>query len=140
MRAQGRSRRWARASRIWRRAIASCSRGRPRAARARVAGAALRGNASGRRPPRAGCCARIAGASEIRAIDLDPRKLEQATRFGATHVEPGAVDFVFDVVARRSTVEQGLGLLGSGGTFVLIGLSPGGETVELDLPRLFAKK
>ncbi len=30
--------------------------------------------------------------------------------------------------------------LSSGGTFVLIGLSPGGETVELDLPRLFAKR
>jgi Zn-dependent alcohol dehydrogenase len=84
--------------------------------------------------------ARIAGASEIRAIDLDDRKLEQATRFGATHTEPGPVDFVFDVVARRSTVEQGLGLLSSGGTFVLIGLSPGGETVELDLPQLFAKR
>ncbi len=28
--------------------------------------------------------ARIAGASEIRAIDLDERKLEQALRFGAT--------------------------------------------------------
>jgi S-(hydroxymethyl)mycothiol dehydrogenase len=84
--------------------------------------------------------ARIAGASEIRAIDLDPRKLEQATRFGATHAEAGPVDFVFDVVARRSTVEQGLGLLSSGGTLVLIGLSPGGETVEVDLPRLFAKR
>jgi len=84
--------------------------------------------------------ARIAGAAEIRAIDLDERKLEQATRFGATHTEPGPVDFVFDVVGRRSTVEQGLGLLSSGGTFVLIGLSPGGETVEIDLPRLFQKR
>ena len=84
--------------------------------------------------------ARIAGASEIRAIDLDERKLEQAQRFGATHTGPGPVDFVFDVVGRRSTFEQGLGLLSSAGTFVLIGLSPSGETVELDLPRLFAKK
>jgi S-(hydroxymethyl)mycothiol dehydrogenase len=84
--------------------------------------------------------ARIAGAFEIRAIDLDERKLEQAKRFGATHTEPGPVDFVFDVVARRSTVEQGIGLLSSGGTFVLIGLSPGGETVELSLPQLFAKR
>jgi Zn-dependent alcohol dehydrogenase len=82
----------------------------------------------------------IAGASEIRAIDLDEQKLAQATRFGATHTEPGPVDFVFDVVGRRSTVELGLGLLSSGGTFVLIGLSPGGETVELDLPRLFQKR
>jgi Zn-dependent alcohol dehydrogenase len=82
----------------------------------------------------------IAGASEIRAIDLDERKLAQAMRFGATHTERGPVDFVFDVVGRRSTVELGLGLLSSGGTFVLIGLSPGGETVELDLPRLFQKR
>lgn len=84
--------------------------------------------------------ARIAGASEIRAIDLDPRKLEQARRFGATHVEPGPVDFVFDVVGRRSTFEQGLSLLASGGTYVLVGLSPAGERAQLGLPELFAKR
>ncbi|MBA3843195.1 MAG: alcohol dehydrogenase catalytic domain-containing protein [Actinobacteria bacterium] len=84
--------------------------------------------------------ARIAGASEIRAIDLDQRKLATATQFGATHTEPGPVDFVFDVVGRRSTFEQGISLLASGGTFVLVGLSPGGETVELELPKLFAKR
>jgi S-(hydroxymethyl)mycothiol dehydrogenase len=84
--------------------------------------------------------ARIAGASEIRAIDLDERKLEQATRFGATHTEPGTVDFVFDVVGRAATFEQALGMIGSGGTVVLIGLSPAGEKVELDLPGLFGKR
>ncbi len=84
--------------------------------------------------------ARIAGASEIRAIDLDERKLEQALRFGATHTEPGRVDFAFDVVGRRSTFEQALGLIATGGTVVLIGLSPDGERVELDLPRLFGRR
>jgi Zn-dependent alcohol dehydrogenase len=84
--------------------------------------------------------ARIAGASEIRALDLDPRKREQAQLFGATTAEPGPVDFVFDVVGRRSTVEQGLSLLVSGGTYVLVGLSPAGERAELDLPGLFAKR
>jgi Zn-dependent alcohol dehydrogenase len=84
--------------------------------------------------------ARIAGASEIRALDLDPRKREQARMFGATADEPGPVDFVFDVVGRRSTVEQGLSLLVSGGTYVLVGLSPAGERAELDLPGLFAKR
>jgi len=84
--------------------------------------------------------ARIARASEIRAIDLDPRKLEQARRFGATHVEPGPVDFVFDVVALGSTFEQGLSLLQRGGTYVLIGLSPSGQRAEIDLPALFAKR
>jgi S-(hydroxymethyl)mycothiol dehydrogenase len=84
--------------------------------------------------------ARIAGAAEIRALDVDERKLAQATRFGATHTEPGRVDFAFDVVGRRSTFEQALGLIVAGGTVVLIGLSPAGEKVELDLPKLFAKR
>jgi Zn-dependent alcohol dehydrogenase len=84
--------------------------------------------------------ARIAGASEIRAIDLDARKLEQATRFGATHTEAGRVDFVFDVVGRRQTFTQALGLIATGGTIVLIGLSPSGEKAEIDLPALFARR
>jgi Zn-dependent alcohol dehydrogenase len=84
--------------------------------------------------------ARIAGASEIRAIDLDEGKLEQAMRFGATHTDPGPVDFVFDVVGRTATFEQALGMIASGGTVVLIGLSPGGEQVTIDLPGLFGKR
>ena len=84
--------------------------------------------------------ARLAGAAEIRAIDLDERKLEQAVRFGATHTEPGRVDFVFDVVGRRATFQQALSLLRTGGTLVLIGLSPAGETAEVDLPALFGRR
>jgi Zn-dependent alcohol dehydrogenase len=84
--------------------------------------------------------ARLAGAAEIRALDLDERKLEQARRFGATDVGEGPVDFAFDVVGRRSTFELGLSLLAGGGTLTLIGLSPSGETAQLDLPRLFAKR
>ena len=84
--------------------------------------------------------ARLAGASEIRAIDIDERKQEQALRFGATHTGEGPVDFAFDVVGRRSTFELALRLLAGGGTAVLIGLSPGGETAEIDLPRFFAKR
>ena len=84
--------------------------------------------------------ARLAGASVIRAIDLDERKLEHARRLGATDVGEGPVDFAFDVVGRRSTFELGLSLLATGGTLVLIGLSPAGETATLDLPGLFAKR
>lgn len=84
--------------------------------------------------------ARIAGAAEIRAIDLDERKLEHAKHFGATHTEPGPVDFVFDVVGRSSTFEQALGMIATGGTVVLIGLSPAGEQATIDLPGLFGKR
>jgi Zn-dependent alcohol dehydrogenase len=84
--------------------------------------------------------ARIAGASEIRAIDLDERKLAQAKRFGATHTEPGPVDYVFDVVARKGTFESALAMIATGGTVVVIGLSPAGEKAEVDLPKLFARR
>jgi Zn-dependent alcohol dehydrogenase len=84
--------------------------------------------------------ARIAGASEIRALDLDPRKAEAALGFGATSTEPGPSDFVFDVVARRQTFEQALELIATGGTVVLIGLSPAGETAQVSLPHLFARR
>jgi Zn-dependent alcohol dehydrogenase len=84
--------------------------------------------------------ARIAGASEIRVLDLDERKVEQARQFGATDASTGPVDFVFDVVGRRETFELGVSLLASGGTLVLIGLSPEGERVEVDLPDLFGRR
>jgi Zn-dependent alcohol dehydrogenase len=84
--------------------------------------------------------ARIAGASEIRAIDVDERKLEQAMRFGATHTGEGPVDFAFDVVGRGSTFELALSLLAGGGTVVLIGLSPAGETATIELPSFFTKR
>jgi S-(hydroxymethyl)mycothiol dehydrogenase len=75
--------------------------------------------------------ARIAGADEIYAIDLDVRKLEEATRFGATHTGEGErLDFVFDVVGRPETVALGIRMLGHAGTLVYIGLpQPGAEAV-----------
>jgi Zn-dependent alcohol dehydrogenase len=84
--------------------------------------------------------ARIAGAAEIRVIDLDERKVEQARSFGATDASTRPVDFVFDAVGGRGTFELGLSLLGSGGTLVLIGLSPAGERAELGLPELFNQR
>jgi Zn-dependent alcohol dehydrogenase len=84
--------------------------------------------------------ARIAGASVIRAIDLDERKLDEARRFGATDTGAGPVDFAFDVVGRRETFELALSLLVSGGTAVLVGIPASGERAEVDLVRLFDKR
>ena len=84
--------------------------------------------------------ARLAGAAEIRALDLDPAKRVRALAFGATHTEPGPVDYAFDVVGLGATFEQALSLLDGGGTAVLIGLSPAGETATIDLPKLFRKR
>jgi S-(hydroxymethyl)mycothiol dehydrogenase len=85
--------------------------------------------------------ARIAGAEEIYALDLDERKLEAARRFGATHTGPGErLDFVFDVVGRPETVAQGLDMLGHAGTLVYIGLPQPGATAAVDLGTLFDRR
>jgi S-(hydroxymethyl)mycothiol dehydrogenase len=85
--------------------------------------------------------ARIAGAQEIYALDLDDRKLEAAGRFGATHTGPGErLDFVFDVVGRPETVAQGLQMLGHAGTLVYIGLPQPGAVASVDLGALFDRR
>jgi len=85
--------------------------------------------------------ARIAGASEIYAIDLNERKVELARSFGATHGGPGErLDFVFDVVGRPETVAQGLELLGHASTLVYIGLPQPDSAVPVELEPLFDKR
>jgi S-(hydroxymethyl)mycothiol dehydrogenase len=85
--------------------------------------------------------ARLAGAAEIYAIDLEGRKLEAAQRFGATHTGPSTrLDFVFDVVGRPETVAQGLDMLGHAGTLVYIGLPQPGATAALDLNATFDRR
>ena len=83
--------------------------------------------------------ARLAGAAEIYAIDLNERKVETALGFGATHAGPGErLDFLFDVVGRPETVAQGLELLGHAGTLVYIGLPEAGAAATLELEPFFA--
>jgi S-(hydroxymethyl)mycothiol dehydrogenase len=85
--------------------------------------------------------ARIAGAEEIYAIDLDERKLEAARRFGATHTGPGErLDFVFDVVGRPETLAQGLDMLGHAGTLIYVGLPLPGATAAIDLGTFFDRR
>jgi S-(hydroxymethyl)glutathione dehydrogenase / alcohol dehydrogenase len=82
--------------------------------------------------------ARIAGASRIVVIDIQPKRLEAARRFGATDVidstktSPveavrdllrGGADHVFDFVGLKVVAEQGLAMLGVGGGLYLVGVS-----------------
>ena len=85
--------------------------------------------------------ARIAGAEEIYAVDIDPRKLDAALQFGATHTGPGEkLDFVFDVVGAPQTVAQGVEMLGHAGTLVYIGLPRPGATAAIDLGDVFDRR
>ena len=91
--------------------------------------------------------ARLAGASAIVAVDVNPAKLEVARRVGATAVVdasagdpveqlraavPEGLDFVFDAIGRIETTEQAIAALGLGGAAVVVGLPPTGRTARFD--------
>jgi S-(hydroxymethyl)glutathione dehydrogenase / alcohol dehydrogenase len=89
--------------------------------------------------------ARIAGATQIIAIDLSPGKLELAKAFGATHtvtggadsvaeileLSGGGVDYAFEVIGLTSTIRDAFLMLRKGGTVVLIGIPKMGSEVSL---------
>ena len=101
--------------------------------------------------------ARLAGADRIIAVDVAPQKLEWARQFGATAVvdarsgDPveatraaagGPLDYAFEAVGLPATVLQAVGMVGYGGTVVVVGVPATDATVTLPLGRdgLFYKK
>ena len=97
--------------------------------------------------------ARLAGATTIIAVDIDPKKLEWAKQFGATHtVNPKEVDavaaikaitggfganYTFEAVGKAQTLEQALWSRDLAGTCVFIGVPGPGPTINLELQRFF---
>jgi S-(hydroxymethyl)glutathione dehydrogenase/alcohol dehydrogenase len=89
--------------------------------------------------------ARLAGASRIVAVDLNPAKLDRAVAFGATDVVDGSsvdsveavldltggVDHAFEVVGLGRAVEQAFAMTGVRGTTTVVGVPRAGETVTL---------
>jgi len=88
---------------------------------------------------------RIAGAGRIVAVDMQPWKLDLAKSLGATDVvdaskgDPvaqvmeatgGGVDYAFECIGLKATVEQAIGMAKRGGTAVLVGVVPLGQTAE----------
>jgi S-(hydroxymethyl)glutathione dehydrogenase / alcohol dehydrogenase len=92
--------------------------------------------------------ARLAGAATIIAVDVSAEKLEAALRFGATHIvdsqAQGAVesvreatgglgaDYVFEAIGREATVQQAWDVARAGGTVVVVGMIPKGQTLTID--------
>ena len=97
--------------------------------------------------------AKLAGATTIIAVDIDPQKLEWAKQFGATHtVNPkdgdpiaaikaitggNGVNYSFEAVGIPQTLEQALFSRDLAGTCVFIGVPGPGLTLELDMQRFF---
>lgn len=97
--------------------------------------------------------AQIAGATKIIAVDIDPKKLEWAKDFGATHfVNSSEVDAVeeikrltdgngvnhsFEAVGISQTLEQALFCRDLAGTCVLIGVPGPGPRLDIDIQQFF---
>ncbi len=98
---------------------------------------------------------RLAGAAKIIAVDTDPRKLEQARGFGATHVvnarEADVVeaiteltggfgaDVVIDAVGRPETWKQAFYARDLAGTVVLVGVPTPDMRIEMPLLDFFGR-
>jgi S-(hydroxymethyl)mycothiol dehydrogenase len=94
--------------------------------------------------------ARLAGARTIIAVDIDPRKLEWAIQFGATHVinsreaDPvdgireltggNGADVVIEAIGRPETYQQAFYARDLAGTVVLVGVPT--PEMQIDLPLL----
>jgi len=96
--------------------------------------------------------AKIAGATTIIAVDIDPKKLEWAKEFGATHtvnasqVDPveaikeitkNGVNHSFEAVGIEQTLKQALFCRDLAGTCVLIGVPGPGPRLDIDIQQFF---
>lgn len=91
----------------------------------------------------------IAGAERIIAVDVNARKLELAATFGATdgidatsqdavaairELTAGrGVDYAFEAIGRKESIEQAYASLRKGGTCVVIGIGSRKESVSLNV-------
>jgi S-(hydroxymethyl)glutathione dehydrogenase/alcohol dehydrogenase len=90
-----------------------------------------------------GC--RMAGANRIIAVDALPWKLELAAKVGATdtvngkdtdaveavqELTSGGVDYAFEAIGIKQTIEQAYAMARRGGAAVMVGVVPAGTNVE----------
>ena len=97
----------------------------------------------------------LAGASTVIAVDIDQRKLDWATEFGATHTVNSdetdpveairdltggfGADVVIDAVGRPETYEQAFYARDLAGTVVLVGVPSPDMRLELPLLDVFGR-
>jgi S-(hydroxymethyl)glutathione dehydrogenase/alcohol dehydrogenase len=96
--------------------------------------------------------ARIAGAAEIVAVDLNPGKLEATKKFGASHVATPedlpalsaeltggeGFDYAFEVVGRSEVIRSAYDNTRRGGTCVVVGAGSAEDMVSFSALELFA--
>ena len=99
--------------------------------------------------------ARLAGAAKVIAVDLDPRKLDAAKEFGATHVvdasstdpveairsltDGNGADVVIEAVGNPSVFEQAFNARDLAGTLVQVGVPDPAMRIELPMIEFFGR-
>jgi S-(hydroxymethyl)glutathione dehydrogenase / alcohol dehydrogenase len=92
--------------------------------------------------------ARVAGAATIVAVDVNPDKLQAAERLGATVLVDAqaedpveavraatrglGVDYAFEAIGREQAVNQAWDAARAGGTVVVVGMIPKGQSLTID--------
>jgi S-(hydroxymethyl)glutathione dehydrogenase / alcohol dehydrogenase len=91
--------------------------------------------------------ARMAGASRIVAVDVQPQKTALALTLGATdaidasstdpvaalrEILPDGADYAFDAIGKIATTEQAIAMLGMGGAAVVVGLPEAGAKASFE--------
>ena len=98
---------------------------------------------------------RLAGAHTVIAVDIDPRKLEWAKQFGATHTidssttdpveairnltDGNGVNVAIEAVGRPETFEQAFYARDHAGTVVLVGVPSPDMKIELPMIEIFGR-
>jgi S-(hydroxymethyl)mycothiol dehydrogenase len=99
--------------------------------------------------------ARLAGAAKVIAVDLDPRKLDAAREFGATHVVDASstdpveairalthgngADVVIEAVGNPAVFEQAFNARDLAGTLVQVGVPDPSMRIELPMIDFFGR-
>lgn len=100
--------------------------------------------------------ARIVGAGQVVVVDVSDAKLDTARALGATDtvnaaavddvvaavkdLTGGGVDYSFEAIGLKATVEQAFGMLDIGGTATVIGMVPSGQKLEIRGMDLLSEK
>ncbi|MFZ2177173.1 MAG: zinc-binding dehydrogenase [Rhodococcus sp. (in: high G+C Gram-positive bacteria)] len=100
--------------------------------------------------------AKVAGVSQIIAVDVSEEKLTAVAALGATHTVNSAttdpvaavreltggrgVQVSFEALGRADTFATAVNVLDDGGRAVVVGIAPAGMTGEIDLARLVRRK
>jgi 2-desacetyl-2-hydroxyethyl bacteriochlorophyllide A dehydrogenase len=92
--------------------------------------------------------AKRTGAATVDVVDINPRRLETARLLGCTNAvgsaddveQPRGWDVVIDATGNKAAIQDGLGRVGKGGTFLQFGVADYATRAEIDPYRIYNRE